>query len=639
MASMPGLEGFARDETGQLTPHGQADRWAHEFSLARERLKKWHDQSEKIIDRYLDERNTQSAGTSRLNLFAANVETQHAMLYGKIPATEVRRAHDDSDDDMARVAGTILERVLTATGDDSYSIALGYVLQDRLLAGLGFASARYEVETAQVLDPVTGQPAFDAQGQPVEAKTREAVEIDYHYWKDVLYSPCRTHEEARWYAWRVQMTREDLERRFGDLAKLVPMNAKTGQRNSGDAAEAQPWDCAEVWEIWHKPERRVYWFVEGFGQVLDQRDDPLGLAGFWPFAKPLVSRATTRDFVPRPDFVLAQDLYNEIDSLTTRISLLESAVRVTGIFDKSVPEIVRLLTDGADNRLYPADGWASLSEKGGLKGSVDWMPLDQIVAAISVLSDKRNEKIALLQQVTGWSDIMRGQSNASETLGAQQLKAQYGSVRLAKFQAEFAAFASGLQRIRAEIIARHFDSETILAQSNIQATPDAPLAAQAVELLKSDTSGFRVEVRPENINLTDYAQQKQERAEVVQTLAGLFSAFAPLVQMAGPMAAEFALSTGAWLLAGSRGGDTLEAEFDRFREQLRAQAAAPKPPPPPDPKAQAQAAQAQAQLQQTVVGGQIDLAKGRMDLQMKEVEHKTKMAELMAGAVIPTYEA
>ena len=87
MGSMPGLEGFARDETGQLTPHGQADRWAHEFSLARERLKKWHDQSEKIIDRYLDERNTQSAGTSRLNLFAAHVETQHAMLYGKVPAT------------------------------------------------------------------------------------------------------------------------------------------------------------------------------------------------------------------------------------------------------------------------------------------------------------------------------------------------------------------------------------------------------------------------------------------------------------------------------------------------------------------------------------------------------------------------
>lgn len=645
MASLPSLEGFARDETGRLTPQGQAERWTHEFHTARARLEKWHKQGEKIIDRYLDERDTASSGESRLNLFSANVDTQHAMVYGKIPGTDVTRRHDDSGDDVARVAALIWERVLEATGDDSYSIALGHALQDRLLSGLGFASARYEVETEQVTDPLTGEALTDEEGQPVEEKTHESVEVDYHYWRDVLMSPCRTHESARWYAWRVLMTREDLDRRFGAAAKFVPLNAEVGKRDDPDAARADPWSRAQVWEIWSKEDRRVYWYVEGCAQVLDERDDPLGLDGFWPFPRPLVARPTTRDFVPRPDFLLAQDLYNEIDNLSTRIKLLEDAVRVAGVYDQSMPEIARMLSESAGNRLYPAQGWASLAEKGGLANSISWLPLDQIVGAVKVLSEKRMEKIGLLQQVTGWSDIMRGQSNASETLGAQQLKAQYGSVRIAKFQAEFSEFASGLQRVRAEIIAKHFDARTILAESNVMATPDARLADQAVALIKSDVSRFRIEVRPENVNLTDYAQQKQERSEVVQTLGGLFSAMAPLIQMGGPPAAEFALATASWLLAGSRGGDTLEAEFDQFRAQLKAAAQAPKPPPQPDPKEQAAGAKAQAdammaraKLQQTVVGGQIDLAKSRMDLQSTTMEHQMKMREMMARAALPQQE-
>ena len=46
-------------------------------------------------------------------------------------------------------------------------------------------------------------------------------------------------------------------------------------------------------------------------------------------------------------------------------------------------------------------------------------------------AEKRAEKIALIQQVTGWSDIMRGQSNPNETLGAQKLKTRFGGVLVA----------------------------------------------------------------------------------------------------------------------------------------------------------------------------------------------------------------
>jgi hypothetical protein len=617
-------EVFTRGPDGKLTPHGQAERWTMEFAAAREKVKKWHVQAEKILDRYLDERTTATVGESRLNLFSANVDTQHAMLFGKVPNADVARRFEDPADDVARVAAEMWERILSPlSSDDPYVTALGYVLEDRLLPGFGFASARYEVETEPATDEVTGEPILDEEGQPVERKTRESVETDYHYWKSVLWSPCRTWETARWVGWDAEMTRDDLVKRFGDIGQEVPMNAQTGKKNEADAAKNDPWSRARVWEIWCKEDRTVYWYVEGFNRVLDEKPDPLGLEGFFPFPKPLCARPTTRAFMPRPDFVLAQDLYNEIDVLTTRINLLEQAVRVAGVFDKSSPEVAKLLTDAGFNKLYPAENWGMLAEKGGFKGVIDWFPLEQVVAAIGVLTEKRTEKIGLLQQVTGWADIMRGQSNASETLGAQKIKAQFGSVRVAKFQNEFARYATDLQRIRAEIIAKHYDVKTIIERSNVLNTADAQYAEKAAQLIKDKLSAYRIEVKPESINLTDYATLKQERAEVVTALGGLMAAMTPLIQTSGPIGAEFALAAGSWLLAGVKGGDSLEAEFDQFRAKVQQQAAqAAMQPPPPDPK-----------LEAAKVKGQVDMAKSQMDMKTATLEHGMKMQEMQAEVV------
>lgn len=645
--TIEGPELFARDAEGNLTPVGQAQRWTLEFATARQRLKSWQEKGEKILDRYLDERNADSSEESRLNLFTANVETQHAMLYGKIPTADVGREFEDEDDDDARIASTMLERVIRPRStNDTYSTALAYALEDRLLTGLGFASVRYELETEDATDEA-GQPILDDAGSPVPRKVRESAETDYHYWKSVLWSPARTFEEWRWAAWAYPMTREDMQKRFGEIAALVPLNTGTGKKTDPDAVKANPYATADVWEIWCKQDRKVYWYVEGFAQILDQKDDPLGLEGFYPFPRPLVARPTTRSFVPRPDFLLAQDLYNEIDVLSTRINLLEKAVRVAGVYDKSSPEVAKLLTDAGFNKLYPAEDWSSLSEKGGLGKAVDWFPLDAVTNAIAVLTEKRAEKIGLLQQVTGWSDIMRGQSSASETLGAQKLKAQYGSVRIAKFQGEFAKFASDLQAIRAEIVCKHFDPETIIRLSNIRQSVDAKDYAgpngqvipgsgeariqRAVALLKQEGVKFRVEVKPENINLTDYAQLKQERTEVVEALGGLIAAGTPLVQAVGPTAADFILAAGAWLLAGTKGGDSLESEFDAFRSKVQALANQPPAPPQPDPtavvKAQAEMGKAQATMEQTQMDSQAARERHAMDMEKLRTQTAARVVE------------
>ena len=53
----------------------------------------------------------------------------------------------------------------------------------------------------------------------------------------------------------------------------------------------------------------------------------------------------------------------------------------------------------------------------------------------------RRQLIDDVYQITGLSDIMRGETDAQETLGAQQLKSQYGSIRVKERQGEMTRIA------------------------------------------------------------------------------------------------------------------------------------------------------------------------------------------------------
>jgi hypothetical protein len=132
--------------------------------------------------------------------------------------------------------------------------------------------------------------------------------------------------------------------------------------------------------------------------------------------------------LPRPDFIIAQDLYNEIDNVSARITELEKAIIVRGVYNAAMPAVGRLLNEGMNNQLLPVEEWPAVQEKGGLEGNINWMPLEQIVKALEVLRDYRKELIMLEQQVTGMSDIMRGEATQGNATATEQaIKAKFAS--------------------------------------------------------------------------------------------------------------------------------------------------------------------------------------------------------------------
>jgi hypothetical protein len=101
------------------------------------------------------------------------------------------------------------------------------------------------------------------------------------------------------------------------------------------------------------------------------------------------------------------------------------------------------------------------------------MPIDVIAQTVQGLVALRKEIISDIYQIMGLSDIMRGSTDPNETLGAQQLKTQYGSTRIRDKQQEMVRIARDLVEITLEIITEKFKPETIIAMSQTQLPTNA----------------------------------------------------------------------------------------------------------------------------------------------------------------------
>ena len=117
------------------TPEGWAARWKQELDYAARKFGPWHKKGEEVVKTYLDQRITMDVPYTRLNLFNSNITTLKAMLYGDIPKVDVSRRYLDPDDDVARVASEMLERIFNQDIQklgQTYSHVMRQCLEDRL---------------------------------------------------------------------------------------------------------------------------------------------------------------------------------------------------------------------------------------------------------------------------------------------------------------------------------------------------------------------------------------------------------------------------------------------------------------------------------------------------------------------------
>jgi hypothetical protein len=596
---------------------------------------KWQARTKKIIKRYRDDTRGQTLTESaKFNILWSNVQTLRPAVYAKLPKADIGRRFGDNDP-VGRVAGQLLERAIDFEIEHypDYRSTMSYCVEDRFLGGRGTAWVRYEPHTAPIgIEDdgvsVTGD-IEQGEGAPpqMERIEYECAPVDYVHWRDFGHSTARTWEEVG-QVWRwVYMTREALVERFGEeMAAKIPLDQGPEPLNAYNENK-RLYNRAKICELWDKETQKVYWFSKGMPQIIDVRDDPLGLEGFYPCPRPLYATTTSDTLVPVPDFVLYQDQAMELDILSDRIDGLVKSLRVRGVYDASQPALQRLMTEGDNNALIPVDKWMAFSEKGGLKGSIDLLPLDTLANALLNCYRAREDIKSQIYEITGIADIIRGVSAASETATAQQIKGQYAGLRLRSMQEEVAMFAAELIRLKAQVMCMHYQPETILAYAAAeQMTPaDQQLIPQALELIRNKPlRSFRVDIASDSLVMLDENQNKQDRLQFLQAFGGFLAQALPVGQ-ASPEMVPMMMELLRFGMQAFKAARPIEGQIDATLQQL-AQAAQQQ-----QPDGEQQGKQAELQQKGQMEQGRMQMeaalqqAKLQQQMQMEQLKNQTKL--------------
>ena len=643
-------------------------KWLSTIATYDNEFKRWEQRTTKIIKRYRDDNRSQSGSHSaKFNILWSNVQTLIPAVYAKLPKCDVSRRFGDNDQ-VGRVAALLIERAVDFEIEHypDFRATMRHAVEDRFLGGRGVAWVRYEphVRAQETGEPEDGtqitedvdevdeggenaaaeegmQDATASPDEPLEEIEYECAPTDYVHWKDFGHTVARTWEEVT-AVWRwVYMDKDALVERFGEeMADRIPMDESPEPLTGSNKYREN--NQAKIAEIWCKTSGKVYWISKGMPDLIDEREDPLHLEGFFPCASPLYATTTSDSLVPVPDFALYQDQAAELDTLSDRIDGLVHALRVRGVYDASQPALQRLLTEGDNNTLIPVETWMAFSEKGGLKGSIDLLPLDVLANALTQCYRAREDIKAQIYEITGISDIIRGQTSASETATAQQIKGQYAGLRLRSLQEEVALFATALLRLKAQVICEKFQPETILQYAAAQqlSPEDQAMIPAAIDLLKNEPlRNFRIEVAADSLVQIDEQQNKQDRLEFISAFGGFLKEAIPAAQAApelGPILVELLkFGTGAFKQSRQIEG-ALDAVLEKMNKAQKAREAAPPQPPKPDPEmlkmqqagqiegARIQAEQAKAQAQ-----GQLEVMRGRAEIAKVKAENELKRRDLV----------
>lgn len=611
------------------------------FSQYDKEFAKWEGRVEKILKRYRDDRTTTTA-QSHYNILWANVQTLKAATFSRMPKPDVSRRFKDNDP-VARVASMLLERALDfeITHTEDFQHSLTACVYDRFLGGRGTTWIRYEpVIESEQFQVSEDDEATESVGEYLDI---EQAPVDYVHWRDFGHSYGRTWPDVNCVWRRVYMDRNALKERFPEeqfnmLWKQIPLDASPDEprTNMTEGTVKQ----ALIYEVWDREEKCVYWISKSMGKILDKRDDPLQLEEFFPCPEPIYSTLTNESLVPVPDFTLYQDQANELDTLADRIKGLVDAMKVRGFYDAANADLGRLFTEGDNNTLIPVKNYMAFAEKGGMRGSVEFVDLTPIAAALNMAYQAMGQVKQQIYDITGISDIIRGASVASETATAQQIKGQYATLRLKTYQDEVARFASQIMRIKAQIICQHFQPETIIkiGGAELLSDTDKQYVPQAIELLKDNPMRtFRVEVATDSMLYADEAQEKADRVEFLQAASSFLERGAKVAQQA-PDLVPILMDMLKFGVTGFRVGRTLEGEFDTFadtQKEKQKQLQANPPPPQPNPeviKAQAEAQKMQMEAQLEQMRMQIETQKLEFDKYKADLDNQTKVIVAEIGA-------
>jgi len=482
-----GLRRTAGSEPDAPKDDPKVQYWLDEIDSAKKREKDFRKEGERINSLYAGEESERTP----FNILFSNTETLLPALYSAVPRPVVGRRFKD-DDPLGKEAATAGQRGLeflldtNVDGYETYDEGMRAAVLDALLPGRGVTCVKYDAEIGQELttsidDEVPNNEDSDAvedkaegEVEPAEYKKSELVCVESRSWNRVYFGYAKKWSKMPWVAYEEYIDREEADRLFtpavaGKLQYTenegeqeeksdgnIPKSGDKDERNQGERKTAL------VYQIWDKVGGRRIRYVspQCKSMFLREDDDPLQLTGFFNMPRPIQFVEKSNDMMPTPVYQLYENQAKELNTLTRRINRIAQAIKARGIYDSGLGGDIANLMEADDNALVPSDNSASLAAEKGLQNAIWFMPIEQLVAVLMQLYQAREQCKRVIYEITGISDIIRGSTVASETATAQNLKSQWGTLRLKRLQKEVQRYARDLLRMMLEVAATKFSEET-----------------------------------------------------------------------------------------------------------------------------------------------------------------------------------
>lgn len=442
--------------TENLGRYKLREQWISKISTAEKKFADYYDLVDEIRQYYRNDRHK-----NKQNIFWSSIETMKPFLYFKQPQPFVVRSNKNADV-AETLACKILERALAWNMKQfDFDSVVKYARNDFLLSGEGILWEQYRATFKRI-----GEDTI---------KDTERVDTIYVSPKMFLVDTDKVNvwEDVEWIARRIYMN-------MSEICVNFPSEVCDILRQTLDEKAV-----LTIYEIWDKPSRNIYYLSPQYAaDFLYIQPDVLHLSGFFPCPKPILATLTNDGIIPVPDYVEIKSMLDELDGVNNRMRLTMQAIKVSGCYDNSFPELANILDK--DVTLISLSDFDKLKNAGGIKGVIDFAPIEQYITALGALAQRRQVLIDSLYEITGVSDIMRGTSSRTETATAVTQKTNFGTLRNQDRQNDMQRFLKDLLRIKAEIICEHFSPTFLLSFLDDDERADAQTAAQAVSILKHD---------------------------------------------------------------------------------------------------------------------------------------------------------
>lgn len=634
--------------------------WLSAIDLSSREEESWRKEAETTVKTFRNGDSSRNGAIERqqeFNILYSNIETLTPAIYNSTPIPDVRNRYD-KDDPVAKEAGDFIERCLSYDLDvDQFDPNMESAVQDSELVGRAVTRVRYV-------------PYISGDKETGEKLAWEEVPTEHVPWANFRRGPARCWYDVPWIAFELFLTREqliELSPSDGGKVNLDYSSVADAEKQSQDSPPPEIFKRARVWEIWDKEERQVIFIATGFKEKpLRVEKDPLGLTQFFPIPRPLMAIQTSDTLVPIPPYRMYKAQAEELSNITVRINALIKMLKVRGVRDGQIGEFGDI-ADAEDGDLVPMqDATALYSQAGGLEKAIWLMPIDMVQAVLQGLYVQREQVKQVIYEITGISDILRGASDPNETLGAQNIKAQFGSQRIQKKQKEAARYARDLLRIKSELIANKFQPQTLLMMTGIklptaeekqmvqakiqqeqakaqQTGQPAQIPEEAEEMLKKPTfeevlqllrsdiqRQYRIDVESDSTIRADLARSQENMSMFLQGTAQYIQATAPAVQ-ANIISKKAAVVIYSAFARNYKLGKSAEDALATLEDD--ASKAEGQPDPAQQAQQQAQAAEQQKmqfEMEKMQQQAALDTQSKQMDMQMKREEHEMAMQKMQA---------